>query len=240
MPERPRAGAPAGRADGADGTGGAGRADGADGQDAEAFVAVGVASRPRPGQQACGDQAIVRAADGRWVLAAIDGLGHGPEAEHSALLAAAVVTDNPEASPAELLTLGHARLGGSRGAAATVAVINAATGTLDWLGVGNVDGVVVRADGAIRPGVHGVFLAAGVLGVQMPTLPSPRPVQLQHGDCILLATDGVRTDLAEAARSGLRPPVLAQAVLDRYAEPTDDALVVVARYFGPRRARVAW
>ena len=225
MPERPRSPLPAGSAGG---------------EDAEAFVDVGVAGRPRPGQQACGDQAVVRAVDGRWVLAAIDGLGHGPEAEHSALLAAAVIEENPDAGPAELLALGHARLAGSRGAAATVAIVDAATGVLDWLGVGNVDGVVVRADGSIRPGVHGVFLAAGVLGVQMPTLPTPRPVQLQHGDCVLLATDGVRTDLAEAARSGLRPPVLARAVLDRYAEPTDDALVVVARYFGPRRARVAW
>jgi len=208
--------------------------------DDAAFVDVAVAGRPRPGQEACGDQSVVRSAGGRWVLAAIDGLGHGPEAEHSALLAAAVVDENPDAGPAELLTLGHARLVGSRGAAATVAVIDAATGLLDWLGVGNVDGVVVRADGSIRPGVHGVFLAAGVRGVQMPSLPTPRPVQLEHGDCVLLATDGVRTDLAEAARSGLRPAALARAVLDEHAEPTDDALVVVARYFGRRRARVAW
>lgn len=197
-----------------------------------------VAGRPMPGETLSGDVATSWARDGRVVLAVIDGLGHGPEAAAAASLAAAAVEDHATEAPASLLAMVHKRLVGTRGAAATVVTLDVVTGALEWLGVGNVDGVVLRADPATRPPVHGVFLAAGVLGAQLPVLPPIGGVALGHGDTLVLATDGVRADLAEVGRAALRPEALASRILADHAGPGDDALVLVARWLGtPRPAR---
>jgi hypothetical protein len=191
-----------------------------------------------PGESQSGDVATACVRGGRLVLAVIDGLGHGSEAAAAAALAAAAVEDHASEPPATVLTMVHKRLVGSRGAAATVAVVEVESGRLDWLGVGNVDGVVVRADATARPAVHGVFLAAGVLGAQLPPLRPMNPVFLRHGDALVLATDGVRAELADVGRSTLRAEALARKVLVDHASPTDDALVLAARWLGPTgRAR---
>jgi negative regulator of sigma-B (phosphoserine phosphatase) len=194
------------------------------------FVDWAVASRPMRGEDVCGDVATVHLSESRCVLAVIDGIGHGPEAARAASLAAEVIERHQTEPPGALLSLSHRSLTSSRGAAATVAVIERDSGTLDWLGVGNVDGVVVRADEDARPRTHGVFLRGGVLGDRMPRLHRPEPMQLEAGDRIVIATDGVRGDLAAAARSDLDVDVLAERILDAYAIPDDDALVFVARY----------
>jgi hypothetical protein len=197
-----------------------------------------VARRPMPGQVACGDVATVHTSGSRLVLAVIDGLGHGPDAAKAATLAAEVVGRHRTAEPADLLLLLHSHLAESRGATATVATVDGASGQLDWLGVGNVDGVVVRADGK-RPLTHGVFLCRGVLGHQMPRkLHRPEPVVLRSGDCIVIATDGVRGDLADAVRPRLDVGLadvgrLADRILRDFAIADDDALVLVARYHPP-------
>jgi hypothetical protein len=105
---------------------------------------------------------------------------------------------------------------------------------MEWLGVGNVDGVVVRADDLARPRTHGVCLRGGVVGHEMPDLHRAEPVALHAGDTLVIATDGVRGDLAEAAMTDLLADRLARRVLAEKASPTDDALVLVAR-FRPRR-----
>ncbi len=199
------------------------------------FVDWAVASRPMRGEVVCGDVATVHVTDARCVLAVIDGLGHGPEAARAAALAAEVVEQHQAEPPEALLSLSHRQLRASRGAVATVAIIDRATGLLDWLGVGNVDGVVVRAAEDARPRTHGVFLRGGVLGERLPPLHRPRPTRLEDGDCIVIATDGVRGDLAAAARSDLHVDVLAQRILDQYGIPDDDALVFVGRYRPPGR-----
>ena len=192
-----------------------------------------VAGRAMPGEAVSGDVATACQRDGRLVLAVIDGLGHGPSAAAAAAQAAVAVEEYAAEPPAALLAMVHKRLVGSRGAAATVAALDVETGRLDWLGVGNVDGVVVRADATARPAVTGVFLAAGVLGAQLPTLRAMSPVELGHGDTVVHATDGVRVDLADAGRSTLRASALAQRILADHASPTDDALVLVARRLDP-------
>jgi serine phosphatase RsbU (regulator of sigma subunit) len=194
-----------------------------------------VAGRAMPGETVSGDVATARQLDGRLVLAVIDGLGHGPSAAAAASLAAAAVEEHAAEPPDALLAMVHKRILGSRGAAATVAAFDVETGRLDWLGVGNVGGVVVRADATARPAVTGVFLAAGVLGAQLPPLRAMAPVALHHGDTVVLATDGVRVDLADAGRSPLRASALARRILADHASPSDDALVMVARRLDPRR-----
>jgi len=200
--------------------------------DDDSFLEWAVASRPMVGQALSGDIATVQSSSSRCVLAVIDGLGHGPEAAAAATTAARIVERN-RAEPVEaLLLLAHEHLAESRGVAATLAIIDGDTGRMDWLGVGNVNGVVLRADDTARPRTYPVFLCRGVLGYLLPNLHLAEPVQLTDGDCIVIATDGVRGDLTASLRAEMPVTRLAEKILADQAIPDDDALVFVARYHG--------
>jgi len=200
---------------------------------ADSFIDWAVASRPMAGQDLSGDIATVQTSGHRAVIAVIDGLGHGPEAAAAAQAAARVV-EKHRAEPLEaLLLLAHEHLADSRGAAATLAIVDGATGRLEWLGVGNVNGTLLRADDEARPRTHGVFLCRGVLGYLLPSLHITMPLALAPGDLLMFATDGVRGDLAGAVRPEVPVGRLAETILAEQATTEDDALVLVARYRGP-------
>ncbi len=194
------------------------------------FLTWAAASRPMRGQVVSGDRASVQMDGSRAVIAVVDGLGHGPEAAEAARLATEVIEHNPAEPIDVLLLLAHRELASSRGAAASVAIVDAAAGQMHWLGVGNVEGVVIRADLHARPRTLGVFLVGGVLGYQMNQLHRPAPVDLHDRDIVVIATDGVRADLSSIVRHDQPPERLADAILEKYGRPDDDALVVVARY----------
>jgi phosphoserine phosphatase RsbX len=196
------------------------------------FLEWAVAGRPMPGEKLSGDVATVQTSNSRCVLAVIDGLGHGVEAAEAAGLAAEVIERHPAEPLDALLLLTHEHLATSRGAAATVAIIDGDSGRMDWVGVGNVDGLVVRADD-VRPRTLGVFLCRGVLGYRLPPLHVSAPVQLAPGDSIVIATDGVRGDLTDTVRQEVPVERSAEAILSRCAIDDDDALVFVGRYRSP-------
>lgn len=202
----------------------------------DSFLDWAVASRPITGETLSGDIATVQASSSRCVLAVIDGLGHGAPAAAAAADAARVVEQNRAEPIVAMLLLLHERLADSRGVAATVATIDGDTGRMEWLGVGNVNGVVVRADESARPHTHGVFLCRGVLGYLLPSLHVPEPLQLAPGDLVVIATDGVRGDLTAALRPDLPVQRLAETILETQATIDDDALVFVGRY-GPLDGR---
>jgi hypothetical protein len=198
------------------------------------FLRWAVAGRPMPGEKRSGDAATVQTTSSRCVLAVIDGLGHGEEAAIAADMATAIVERNRGEPLIPLLLLAHEHLIESRGVAATMAIVDGETGRLDWLGVGNVNGVVLHADESAKPRTRGVFLHRGVLGYLLPTLHVPEPVQLADGDFLVLATDGVRGDLTAALHPELPIDRLAENILADQATPDDDALVLVARYHDRR------
>lgn len=191
-----------------------------------------VAGRPAEGQAASGDLATVQVTEHTWVLAVVDGLGHGPAAVDAANRAAQAIEKAQEQPLTSLLASVHRSLQESRGAAATIAVVERDSGVMRWLGVGNVEGIVVRRDERARPRNHGVFLHGGVLGKELPQLKQPEGLQLADGDRIAIATDGVRADLAEELERELTVNRLADQILTG-ATPSDDAVVLVARYRKP-------
>lgn len=174
---------------------------------------------------------MVRVTETETLLAVIDGLGHGPEAATAAGRAVDVLQENP-AEPVEvLLVLCHTALARTRGAAVTVASISSSNGSMSWLGVGNVEGVVVRGapgDNA-SSSTEWAMLHGGIVGHQLPTL-RPRIVDLEPGDLLLMATDGIARSFSEDVSAAAGPGRLADRILENLARPTDDALVLVARY----------
>jgi len=192
-------------------------------------VEWGAAERPFDPLGESGDRYLVKPyADGALVAVA-DGLGHGPDAAAAARTAMAILEMDATRPVTRLLQYCHEHLRPTRGAALSLASFNALDGTMTWLGVGNVDGVVLRAPPAT--GSLGLVLLPGVVGHQLPPL-RPSVVRIVPGDTLVLVTDGIREDFAETLKAGAEVSEAADRILAGHAKGTDDALVLVVRYKG--------
>jgi len=118
-----------------------------------ARVTWGVAAHPAHGQTVDGDRSLVTARPGGFLAVVADGLGHGEEAGRAAEMAIRSADEQPGSTLVEILGRCHARLQGTRGAAVSLAAWNEEEGTLTWLGVGNVEGVALRAGSPAEPGI---------------------------------------------------------------------------------------
>ena len=191
----------------------------------------GVASANQPGQRTSGDGHIVREITGGVLIAVVDGLGHGEEAAVATARALQAVV--AEGSPSVIVTVRrcHEALLNTRGVVMSVAFFNAADNMMSWLAIGNVDGILHRADPNAVPGREAIITRGGVVGLRLPLLQAV-VTSVAPGDVLVLATDGVRSSFQEKVPSGSSPQRLADQLLEQYANRTDDALVFVARYLG--------
>jgi negative regulator of sigma-B (phosphoserine phosphatase) len=131
----------------------------------------------------------------------------------------------------ELMRRCHEELRRTRGAVLSMASFDLRASTMTWLGVGNVEGVLFRADGPPGARRDSLLLRGGVVGYRIPPL-RPAEYQLGSGDLLVLATDGVRTNFSACAPIELAVQEIADAILARHGKATDDAMVVVVRYLG--------
>lgn len=191
----------------------------------------GVATLTLAGQTESGDRHVVAPFPNGVLVAAVDGLGHGEEAATAAKLAVRVVEGYAQEALIGLLRQCHERLRETRGVAMSLASFSARDGVMTWLGVGNVEGILLRA--AANAGVHreSLLLRGGVVGGQLPPLHTSSR-RVMPGDTLIFATDGIRDGFAEGLAPGEPPQLLADRILAQHAKGTDDALVLVARYLG--------
>jgi phosphoserine phosphatase RsbX len=191
----------------------------------------GIAERSLPGEVESGDASIVaQVADG-VLIAVIDGLGHGAEAAQAAGLATSVVRDHAGEPLASLIERCHQALRYSRGAAMTLAQVNSTKQTLTWLGVGNVEGRLLRAHTSKDLTTESPMLRGGVVGHKLPPLHSSS-AQLSRGDVIVMTTDGVGGGFLDRLAPEGTPQSIADKILEQHWRGMDDALVLVARYLG--------
>jgi phosphoserine phosphatase RsbX len=183
------------------------------------------------GERESGDRYVVREFPGGTLVAAVDGLGHGGEAAHAARIASAELEDDPGAGLPQLFERCHRRLKRTRGVVMSVATFNHAESSMSWLGVGNVEGFLVRAGAEVRSGTDAILLLGGVVGYNLPRL-RPSTTSVTPGDTVILATDGVEHGYLERLDRQRKPQELADEILASHGRSSDDALVVVARYTG--------
>jgi negative regulator of sigma-B (phosphoserine phosphatase) len=188
----------------------------------------GTAASTLPGNARSGDLEVVHLHAGGALLALVDGLGHGESAAIAAERARLTIQSHLQDPVATILQRCHEELRFTRGVVMSVAAIDFERGLLTWLGVGNVRGVLYRAEDAAQPRREELLLRSGVVGAHLPALRATEtPVGL--GDTLILATDGVRSDFADTLTPSAEPRALAPWILAQYGRPTDDALVLVAR-----------
>lgn len=205
-----------------------------------ALIDWAVATRALAGQTASGDQYLVHPFPGGVLVAVVDGLGHGEGAVTAATLAIATLRAHAHESVVPLLQRCHTELQGTRGVVMSLASVSAQDSAMTWAGVGDVEGVLLRAaETSPQPTRESIPLRGGVVGYQLPTLRAAT-LTVVPGDLLIFATDGVRSSFAQEPL--LRNPLIRRAadgpqhcashLLVQYAKETDDALVLVARYRG--------
>lgn len=186
----------------------------------------GVAMSLHPGEQRSGDTYLVRESGEAAVFAVVDALGHGDEAADVGRTAVAALAGHVDRPLVEAVESCHQGLRGSRGAALTVASLQA--GVLTWLAVGNVEGVLAHPDGRR----HYVVQRGGVVGSRLPAL-HVATQDVAAGDVLLLATDGVEPRFAGAVEATALPEsaqTIAGEVHREFATGGDDAMVLAARF----------
>ena len=195
------------------------------------MVEYATATMTLPGQAESGDRHLVVRLPRGVLVAAVDGLGHGEEAAVASEVAVRSLERNAKEPLLALLRRCHEELVGTRGVVMSLATIGSPKGMVSWVGIGNVEGLLLRAGASRRGADASLLLRRGVVGVRLPAV-AVSVVPLVAGDTLIFATDGIRSDFAHGI-NGLDPPQeIADGILARHRKGTDDALVLVARYVG--------
>ncbi len=192
----------------------------------------GVAWEALPGQSESGDRYVVEEYGNGILLGALDGLGHGAAAAEAANIAVDTLRRNVGESVLSLVQQCHEALRGTRGVVMTLTALNARDATLTAIGVGNVEGRLVHAfPQATSVASESLMLRGGVIGQNLPSLRA-EVIPVTRGDTLILATDGIHSDFAQAVNLAHKPQQIAEAILASQKKGTDDALVLVARFLG--------
>jgi negative regulator of sigma-B (phosphoserine phosphatase) len=191
---------------------------------------VGLAGMPIEGERRSGDLAVFAAYDGGALVAVIDGLGHGISAYDAAQRAAEVLREHPSEPAQSLLERCHKALRHTRGAVMTLAWFDLAAERLEWTGVGNVEARLLRAADGVGAREASPVVLGGVIGFQLPKAIRTSTMELQTGDAVAFATDGVGADFSAVLDPAVPVQAQAERMLSEHGKGTDDALAVVVRW----------
>jgi len=195
------------------------------------MVEYGVAKFILPGQGESGDHHVVCCNRNGILIAAIDGIGHGEIAANLSKTVAALLRSSADEPIISLVEQCHQKLRATRGVVLSIAFIDPKHGMMTWLGVGNVQGVLMRCDAEKDNAKESLLLRAGVVGSRLPALQAT-VLPIVRGDTLFFATDGVRSEFSESLSARENPQRAADRILEQYRNGNDDALVLVARLTG--------
>jgi anti-sigma regulatory factor (Ser/Thr protein kinase) len=194
----------------------------------------GALTLPLAGEDSNGD-GWAMAADAAGVsLLLSDGLGHGDLAAAATAAAIECMTANPSRTPQAQIEACHGAMRDTRGAAMAVARYDAASGTVRFIGVGNIAACIVETgingDGKRRQLVsHNGIVGHNMRKLQEFVLPCP------PGSLLILHSDGLSAtwDLdAYPGLAGHHPALIAAVLLRDAGRARDDASIVVLRCAG--------
>jgi serine/threonine protein phosphatase PrpC len=187
------------------------------------------ATLPLPGEKESGDLCLIKRVGVGTLVAVVDGLGHGEEAANAAHAAVGALERYAREPLSDLVRRCHEALLGLRGVVLGLAYLDPQGATLTWLGVGNIGGILLRADSGSRPARVTLVPSAGFIGGDPPH-PTTRSVPLALGDTVLLFSDGIKEGFADSVVVTNTPKEIVDSAISRHTKGNDDALILVARY----------
>ncbi|HVF41190.1 MAG TPA: SpoIIE family protein phosphatase, partial [Gemmatimonadaceae bacterium] len=187
-------------------------------------VRVGVVCTPIAGESVCGDAWIVEPVNAGFMIALVDGLGHGPDAAFAADTALDIIRRNKTKEPIQILEAANNALRPTRGAAVQIVTLDLRAREIRSAGVGNISASVINHEKSKIMPSH-----PGIVGHQMPR--ARETVLPWHADSLLaMHSDGISARWLMEKYPGLRlrHPSLAAGVIYRdFARPRDDATMLM-------------
>jgi anti-sigma regulatory factor (Ser/Thr protein kinase) len=190
------------------------------------IVSLGAVVAPVAGESVSGDRWGFAAPPLGPTLMAVDGSGHGPQAEAAADAAIAAFERHAGQDCVPLLEFIHRALAPTRGGAVAVARIDSAKGMIRFVGVGNIAGALLSEGKLQRMVSHN-----GVLGHIAPRI-REFTYPFKGGVTVLMHSDGLSSKWNLGSYPGLgtsHPSVIAGVLFRDHRRERDDASVVVMR-----------
>ena len=189
----------------------------------------GFSSIPLKGQDVSGDSYLIKPFPNGILMAVVDGLGHGSEAAAASKIAVSTLDAYAHEPIIPLVRRCHEALKGTRGVVMSFAKLNSPDKMMAWLGVGNIEVLLLKGDGKPKISRERLLLRGGTLGYQLPPL-RESVIPFMPGDTLIFVTDGIRGSFEEGIKPGDMPQQIADSIMARFNRGTDDALVLVVRY----------
>ena len=198
----------------------------------EARSRIGVVCVALPGEDISGDGWARLDRGEVTTIMVIDGLGHGPRAAEATRVALAAFEEEApsQATVAESMQSLHARLHATRGASVALARIDWEARSLEYVGVGNISGVLLGADSRKHMISHNG--TAGVRADRIQPFVHPWPTD----GLLVMHSDGLGSRWTLDGYPGLqtRDPTLVAGVLYRdFKRDRDDTVVLALRERNP-------
>lgn len=194
---------------------------------AELDFDVGTASRPHPGFLQNGDRHYVEKTETGLVVGVIDGLGHGAPASEAAEVALACLRAHGSNVLEGFYNLCDAKLAGTRGVVAGIAVIDTQADRLEYIGIGNIEVQIYSGDS-----VDTLVSRHGIVGSGRMPNRRVHSAPFGPGSVMVMFSDGISARFRLGDYYGLvdQPAQFIADVLMRdWSRANDDATVVVVR-----------
>jgi anti-sigma regulatory factor (Ser/Thr protein kinase) len=191
---------------------------------------VAIMGRPYPGEAISGDDAVFERFDGGFVAAVVDGLGHGPEAREASNRAVDTVRANLGLSLELLAAAVNDALIGTRGCAMSAIRFTRHDSMVEYFSAGDVQAHLYTFRSAHFFTPTPLVLGTGPLLRQRIRV---EKTAMPGNSVLAIFTDGLKSQTTlKGQLDVLRQPAIAiaQRMIETYARPDDDALVLVVKF----------
>ncbi len=190
-------------------------------------------SKPYPGKLECGDiGTLIRNQEGILLVLA-DGLGHGTNAALASRKSVEVAHSSHRLNLEEILTSMHHKMKKTRGSAVSLLRLQPDTHKIEWLGIGNVSGRLIRMnkDGTLEQTVFANY--NGTVGYQLNNYKKLYYDYLP-GDWLILMSDGIISNWEPVFEKHFcnNPHTIGQAMIKFASRENDDSSILIGRSFG--------
>ena len=186
-------------------------------------LVTGASSRCKPNEKLNGDSYVISHINSnQTIVAVIDGLGHGNEANFASQIAKEQIIQKSQLPLNELLTRIHSALKSTRGCVIAIAKIDTENNKLSFSGIGNIESFILS--GSKR---KSLISFGGIMGHNMRT-PRIYEEAFSAGDKLVMFSDGITSRWKfEDIDWKEHPQKISDLLITKHARNNDDATVLI-------------